>query len=206
MSERSIWVGLPPVLASRSAGRRRLLEAAGIPAEVNPAAIDERAVEQAFVNEGGAPEKIAGVLARAKAVEVSLRRQGALCIGADQIMTLHGEALHKSPNIEDARRQMKRLAGNTHVLTSAICVARDGQPLFETEDSAEMTMRGLDDLAIARYFEIAGPKVLATVGSYRIEGLGVHLFEKISGDHATIVGLPLLSLLVWLRRGGFLAI
>jgi septum formation protein len=202
MAEQSIWAGAPPVLASRSAGRRRLLEAAGIPVEVTPAAIDERGVEQEFLRAGGAPAKIAGVLAHAKATEVSQRRPGRLCIGADQTLTLNGEVLHQSATIEDARRQMRRLAGQTHILTSAISLARDGQSLFEAEDSAAMTMRKLDDAAIARYFAIAGPDVLGSVGGYHIEGFGVHLFEKIVGEHATIVGLPMMSLLAWLRRDG----
>jgi septum formation protein len=206
MAEQSIWAGAPPILASRSAGRRRLLEAAGIPVEVTPAVIDERGVEQAFLREGGAPARIAGVLARAKAIEVSGRRFGALCIGADQILTLNGELLHQSPTIDDARRQMKRLAGQTHILTSAVCVARDGQSLFETQDSAAMTMRKFDDSAITRYFAIAGSDVLGSVGGYQIEGLGVHLFEKIAGEHATIVGLPMLNLLAWLRRDGFVTL
>jgi len=203
MTKQSIWVGSRPVLASKSAGRRQLLEAAGIPVDVAPAEIDERGIEQAFLREGGAPEKIASILARAKAVETSARRRGELCLGADQILTLHGEALHQSSTIEAARAQMKRLAGQTHKLTSAICVARDRVTLFEAEDSASMTMRKLDDSAIARYFDIVGPDVLSSVGGYQIEGLGVHLFEKISGDHATIVGLPLLRLLAWLRGAGF---
>jgi septum formation protein len=206
MTKQMIWLGSPPILASRSLGRRELLEAAGIYPEIAPSLVDERAVESAFVHAGGAPEKIAGVLARAKAIEVSGRRAGALCIGADQTLTLHGEALHQSLTIEAASEQMKRLSRQTHILTSAVCVACDGAPLFEAEDRAAMTMRRLDDRAIERYFAVAGPAVLGSVGLYQIEGLGVHLFEKISGDHATIVGLPLLPLLAWLRRNGSLAL
>jgi septum formation protein len=199
----SIWIGAPPVLASKSAGRRRLLEAAGIPVEVLPAAIDERAIEQDFLSSGGQPTGVAAALARAKAIGVSARRPGALCIGADQTLTLHGEALHQAPTLAQARAQLSRLAGHTHTLTSAACVARDGKSLFEAADNAALTMRPLDDDAIARYFDIAGPDVLQSVGGYQIEGLGVHLFEKIAGDHATIVGLPLLPLLAWLRGAGF---
>ena len=206
MTQQSIWVGPLLILASKSAGRRRLLETAGIPVVAEPASIDERFVERAFLGEGGAKEKIAGALARAKAVDVSARRLGALCIGADQVLTLHGEALHQSPGLEEALRQMQRLAGQTHVLTSSVCVALDGQIVFEAEERAEMTMRSLDAAAIARYFELAGPDVLKSVGGYQIEGLGVHLFEKISGDHASIVGLPLSRLIAWFQRSGFLAL
>jgi septum formation protein len=206
MATQSIWIGPPLILASKSAGRRQLLEAAGIPVEVAPAAINERALEQKFLREGGAPEAIARVLARAKALEASAHRPGALCIGADQVLTLHAEPFHQSPTIEVARQQMKRLSGQTHFLTSAVCAARDGQLLYEAQDRAAMTMRRLDDSAIARYFSLAGPVVLASVGGYQIEGLGVHLFEKISGDHATIVGLPLLGLLAWLRGDGLLTL
>jgi septum formation protein len=206
MTKKTIWVGPPPILASNSAGRRALLEAAGICPEIAPSLVDERAVETVFLDGGGNAAEIARVLARAKAIEVSGRRAGALCIGADQTLTLRGEALHQSPTIEAARRQMKRLAGHTHILTSAVCVARDGASLFEAEDRAAMTMRGLADEAIDRYFAVAGPAVLGSVGLYQIESLGVHLFERISGDHATIVGLPMLPLLAWFRRNGSLAL
>jgi septum formation protein len=206
MTEKTIWVGPPPILASKSAGRRALLEAAGIYPEIAPPLVDERAIEALFAGSGGAMDKLAAILARAKAIEASTRHAGALCIGADQTLTLHGEALHQSLTIAAATRQMKRLAGQTHLLTSAVCVARDGAPLFEAEDRAAMTMRALDDDAIERYFVLAGPAILGSVGLYQIEGLGVHLFERISGDHATIVGLPMLQLLAWLRRNGSLVL
>jgi septum formation protein len=206
MTAPPVWIGPGLVLASRSGGRRQLLEAAGIAFETAPADIDERAIEREYFAKGGAIEGLAAALARAKAVQVRTRMPGALCLGADQVMTLEGEALHRSPNIEAARAQMRRLAGKTHTLTSAACVARDGVPLFEAEEIAEITMRPLDDEAIARYFALAGDAVLASVGGYQIEGLGVHLFEAISGNHATIVGLPMLALLAWFRRSGFLAL
>ena len=206
MSAPNVWIGPRLVLASKSAGRRQLLEAAGIPFESTLADIDERAVERAFLGQGRATEGLAAALGRAKALAVSARFPAALCLGADQVMTLEGEPLYRSPNIEAARAQMRRLAGKTHRLTSAACVARDGAPLFEAGEIAEMTMRSLDDSAIARYFALAGDAVLASVGGYQIEGLGVHLFEAISGDHATIIGLPLLALLAWFRQSGFLAL
>jgi len=206
MSARRVWIGPRLVLASKSSGRRQLLEAAGIAFEIASADVDERAIERAFLGQGGAVEGLAAALSRAKAVEASDRFPNALCLGADQVMTLEGEALHRSPTIEAARAQMRRLAGRTHKLTSAACIASDGQSLFEAEENAEMTMRPLDDEAIARYFALAGDAVLASVGGYQIEGLGVHLFETISGDHATIVGLPMLALLAWFRRSGFLAL
>ena len=206
MSAPRVWIGPRLVLASKSGGRRQLLKAAGIPFDTAPAAIDERAIERDYFAHGGGIDSLAATLARAKAVGASTRLPGALCLGADQVMTLEGEALHRAPDIEAARAQMRRLAGKTHRLTSAVCIARNGSPLFEAEDIAEMTMRPLDDAAIARYLALAGDAVLASVGGYQIEGLGVHLFEALSGDHATIIGLPLLALLAWFRQSGFLAL
>jgi septum formation protein len=98
------------------------------------------------------------------------------------------------------------LAGRAHRLVSAFCLARDGQALFKAADEARMTMRPLDPGAISLYLSLAGEAALASVGAYQAEGLGVHLFERIEGDHATIVGLPLLPVLAWLRRQGYLAL
>ncbi len=108
--------------------------------------------------------------------------------------------------MDAAEQSLTRLAGRTHVLDSAICVAREGAPLFEAAQSARLTMRALDEGAVRRYLAAAGPAVLSGVGAYQVEGLGVHLFETIEGDHWTILGLPLMVLLKWLRSNGFLAI
>lgn len=183
-----------------------LLENAGIAVDVEPAAIDERALEAQFLIGGGSPSRLAQALARAKALDVSARRPGVLCFGADQTLRLDGVLFHQPKDMQGAEQSLMRLAGRTHVLDSAVCVARDGAPLFEATQSAQLTMRPLDEGAVRRYLAAAGPGVLSSVGAYQAEGVGIHLFEEIDGDHWTILGLPLLSLLRWLRSNGFLAL
>ena len=203
----SLWIGQSPlVLASKSASRRALLAAAGLPFEVEPAEIDERSVEEALSERGGAESGLALALARAKALAVSARRAGALTLGADQTLTLDGRPMHKAPTRAAAAAALQAMSGRTHRLASAFTLARDGAVLAEGGDSADMTMRALDATQIARYLDIAGPAVLASVGAYQIEGLGAHLFESISGDHDTILGLPMLKLLAALRGLGLLAL
>ena len=203
----SLWIGaVRPVLASKSAIRRLMLENAGIAVDVEAAGIDERALEEQFLESGGSPFELAGELARAKALDVSARRPRALCFGADQTLLLDGSLFHKPDDTDAAAQSLNKLAGRTHVLNSVICVACDGALLFEAAQSARLTMRALDERAIRRYLAIAGPAVLSSVGAYQVEGVGVHLFEAIEGDHFAILGLPLLPLLEWLRANGCLAL
>ena len=114
--------------------------------------------------------------------------------------------MHKAPTRAAAAAALQAMSGRSHRLASAFALARDGAILAEDGDSADMTMRALDAAQIARYLDIAGPAVLASVGAYQIEGLGAHLFESISGDYATILGLPMLKLLAALRGLGLLAL
>jgi septum formation protein len=203
----TLWIGASPiVLASKSASRRAVLAAAGLPFEVEPAEIDERGIEAAATPRGAASAALAEALARAKALAVSGRRPGALTLGADQTLSLDGEILHKAPTRAAAAEALAALSGRRHRLTSAFALARDGAILAADSDSAELTMRALDAAQIARYLDIAGPSVLASVGAYQIEGLGLHLFDSICGDHATILGLPMLKLLAALRALGLLAL
>jgi septum formation protein len=202
-----LWIGPSPIiLASKSASRRALLAGVGLPFEVEPADIDERGVEQALSQRGEPAGGLALALARAKALAVSARRPQALTLGADQTLILDGRPMHKAPTRAAAADALHALSGRGHRLVSAFALARDGAILAEDSDSADMTMRALDAAQIARYLEIAGPAVLASVGAYQIEGLGAHLFESISGDHATILGLPMLKLLAALRGLGLLAL
>jgi len=199
----SLWIGASPiVLASKSASRRALLAAASLPFQVEPADIDERAIEQGLAEQGATASDLALALARAKALAVSVRRSGALTLGADQTLALEGQA----PTRAAAAEALTAMSGRAHRLTSAFALARDGAILAEDSDSADMTMRALDAAQIARYLDTAGPAVLASVGAYQIEGLGVHLFASICGDHATILGLPMLKLLAALRGLGLLAL
>jgi len=203
----SLWLGPEAlVLASKSASRRNLLAGCGLPFAVEAAEIDERALESGLIARGESSEALAAALARAKALEVSARRPRALCIGADQILTLEGQVLHKSETPESAARTLAALSGRTHRLTSAFAVACEGRLLGEGQDHADLTMRALDSRQIALYLACAGPGVLASVGVYQLEGLGAHLFDAIDGDHTTILGLPMLKLLACLRGHGKLAL
>jgi septum formation protein len=200
----SLWLAADPlVLASKSAARRAVLEAAGIPLEIVSADIDERALE-ARAAPADASEA-AMVLAREKARVGWGRIANRLGVGADQTLALGSTRFSKPANRDAAREQLRALSGRTHELHSAVAVARDGRILFSHVDRAKLTMRALSEPFLARYLAAVGPAVTASVGAYQLEGLGSHLFEKIEGDHFTILGMPLFALLSFLRREGCLA-
>lgn len=196
----------PLVLASKSESRRALLAAAGLDAEFVAPRVDERALEDGYLKGGGALEGVAAELARAKALAASAERPEAYCIGADQTLTLEGRILHKSRDLSEAARTLAALSGRTHRLTSAFCVARAGETLAVHSDHADLAMRALDQAEISRYLERAGPGVLASVGAYQGEGLGIHLFDRIEGDHSVVLGLPMLGLLAWMRRENLISL
>lgn len=187
------------VLASASPYRRKLLSDAGVPVEVRPATIDERMVEKATDGSGISPEDLALVLAEAKASDVSDAKPGALVLGCDQTLSLGDDVLHKPADMEAARRRLLALSGQTHHLNSAAVLVRDGEVLWRYVGVASLTMRPLDPAFVGRHLARVGEKALSSVGAYQIEGEGVQLFERIEGDFFTIVGLPLLPLLVALR-------
>ena len=190
------------ILASGSPFRKAMLVNAGIDVEAVPADVDERALEAPLQDSGVSPEDVALVLAEAKATEVSERRPGALVLGCDQTLSLGDEVFHKPADREGARRHLLALSGKTHQLNSAAVLVRDGKVLWRHVGIASMTMRKLDPAFIGRHLARVGAKALASVGAYQIEGEGIELFEKIEGDHFTIVGLPLLPLLTELRNLG----
>ena len=194
----TIWRGTQPlILASKSPARQALLAGAGIAFEAIPAEIDERGLQQS--SGLASPGEIAALLARAKALTVSANHPGRFVLGADQTLAL-GERLFSKPSgCAQAAEQLRALAGHTHELHSAIAIACDAEILFADVSVARMTMRTLDDNAISVYLDAAGQAVTASVGAYQLEGLGVHLFERIESDHFTILGLPLLPLLEFLR-------
>jgi septum formation protein len=201
-----LWLGKAPlVLASKSAARQALLKAASLPFEAIAADIDERAVEAPLRAKAAAATAIAAHLARAKALAISAYAESRLVIGADQVLALGDEIFAKPESREAARAQLAKLSGRTHALQSAVCVARDGAVLFEAISTANMTCRVLSPDFIDSYIAAAVDAVLTSVGAYQVEGLGVHLFDKIDGDQATILGLPLLPLLAFLREEGSLA-
>ncbi|KIU50142.1 MULTISPECIES: Maf family protein [Bradyrhizobium] len=192
------------ILASQSRARRMLLENAGLDFEALPADIDERGVQ---TNSGlSAPGEIASLLAREKALFISRQKPGRYVVGADQTLALGQRMFSKPAGRAQAAEQLGLLAGQTHELHSAVSVARNGEILFDDVSVARMTMRPLAAGEIAAYLDQAGEAVTTSVGAYQLEGLGVHLFERIEGDHFTILGLPLLSLLAFLRRERLLAV
>ena len=168
--------------------------------------VDERALEDRYLKRGGPLESLALELARAKALAVSAEHPDAYCIGADQTLTLEGRIFHKSRDLAEGAQTLALLSGKMHRLTSAFCVARAGKALVVHRDHADVRMRALDPGEISRYLERAGPSVLASVGAYQGEGLGVHLFERIEGDHSVVLGLPMLNLLAWLRRENLISL
>lgn len=192
------------VLASQSRARQTLLANAGIEFEAIPAEIDERAIQRG--SGLSAPGEIAALLAREKAIAVSILEIGRYVVGADQTLAV-GETLFTKPSGQtEAAKQLHALAGRVHELHCAVAVAYDGKILFEHVAVARMTMRPLSQAEIASYLEEAGELVTSSVGAYQLERLGVHLFERIEGDHFTILGLPLLPLLDFLRSRHVLAI
>jgi septum formation protein len=201
----TLWRGTDAlILASQSRARQTLLANAGLSFVAVPADIDERAVQQA--SGLTTPNDIAALLAREKALWVSSRQPGKYIIGADQTLALGDRLFSKPAGRPQAAGQLRALAGRTHELHSAVAVARDGKILFAEISMARMTMRALGEAEIAAYLDAAGEAVTSSVGAYQLEGLGVHLFERIEGDHFTILGLPLLPLLAFLRSERLLAV
>ena len=200
----SLWLAEQPlVLASKSEVRRAILTAAGIPIEVSPADIDERAVETgAGTND---PGRIAALLAREKSRTVAARLPGRLVLGADQTLALGPRRFTKPADLAGAREQLKVLRGRTHELHAAIALARDGAIVFEHCEVARLTMRAFSDDFLEAYLEAAGGSVTASVGGYQVERTGIQLFQRIEGDHFTILGLPLLALLKYLHDRNWLA-
>ena len=187
------------ILASQSTARLLMLRNAGLSFEAKPALIDERAVEAPLIADRQPPSDIALALAEAKAVAVSRVEPDAVVIGADQTLEADGVRWTKPRTIDEARQQLERLAGHTHALHSGVAVARNRGVVWGHVDTARLTMRKLSAGFIDRYLAEVGEVALASVGAYQIEGIGIQLFERIDGDFFTILGLPLLPLLSWLR-------
>jgi septum formation protein len=190
------------ILASTSPFRKAMLADAGLRFEAVKPQVDERGAEAPLQDSGASPEDIALILAEAKAVEVSERYRDALVLGCDQTLSLGDEVLHKPEDMEAARRRLLALSGKTHQLNSAAVLAKNGEAIWRHVGVARLTMRPLDPGFVGRHLAGVGEKALSSVGAYQIEGQGIQLFEKVEGDHFTIVGLPLLDLLKELRRLG----
>jgi septum formation protein len=199
-----LWrAAYPLLLASKSAIRHAMLRDAGIPVEVAPADIDERAIEQrAGIDD---PSQVAALLAREKAHAIAASGPDRLVLGADQTLALGERRFSKPIDRAAARVQLKALCGKTHELHTAVALARDGATLFEHREVARLTMRAFSDEFLDAYLDAMGHAVTTSVGAYQLEKAGIQLFERIEGDHFVILGLPLLALLRFFRQEGWLA-
>jgi septum formation protein len=193
------------ILASASVVRARMLAAAGLAVTTKPARIDEDTLRQSLTAEGVSPRDQADKLAEAKALKVSARHPDALVLGCDQILDLDGAVLSKPASRDDAAGQLQHLSGRTHRLWSAAVVALGGRPVWRHIGAATLTMHQLTDAEIDGYLTRCWPSVGDSVGAYKIEEEGARLMSAVSGDHFTILGLPLIPLLTWLRDRGDIA-
>ena len=191
------------ILASTSKTRQLLLSNAGISFTTLQPLVNEKELhrELAWL----APPQLATELAKAKALSVSLVHPQAFVIGADQILAFENRTLHKANNLTEARRKLHRLRGKTHHLHSGFACAHKGQIIHAEVQSASLTMRNFSDEFIDQYLIASGKDILSSVGCYFFEGLGIQLFETVEGDHSTILGLPILPLLAFLRQSSILA-
>ena len=199
----ALWLSPQPlVLASKSDVRGKMLAAVGLRFEIRPSQIDERAIEaEANTTDAAAAARL---LARAKAAAVAKTLPGRLVLGADQTLARGPRRFSKPANRAEAAEQLRSLRGRTHELNSAVALVRDGAVLFDCVDSARLTMRNISDRFLDDYLDMVGDAALASVGAYQLEGIGVHLFERVDGDFFTILGLPLLPLLGYLRQNALI--
>lgn len=197
-----LWLAPQPlVLASRSDIRGKILAAAGLRFEIRPSQINERAVEM----ESGIADAaaVARHLARAKAQAIASSLPGRLVLGADQTLACGAKRFAKPADRAEAAEQLRALRGCVHELHSALALVRDNEIIFACVDTARLAMRDFSDRFLNGYLDMAGDAATRSVGGYQLEGIGIHLFERVEGDFFTILGLPLLPLLAFLRQNKF---
>jgi septum formation protein len=195
------------ILASQSSARIAMLRDAGVEVEAHPALVDEASIKQSLIADGAKARDIADALAEAKARKVSRKFASALVLGCDQILvTAKGQILDKPESIDDARAHLTMLSGKTHRLVSAAVMCENGEPVWRIVDTAQMTMRALSDEFVSRYVETYWEQIRHCVGCYRIEAEGAQLFASVSGSQFTVIGLPLLPVLDYLRVRGLLPV
>ncbi len=194
------------VLASASPSRAALLHETGLQFDTQPSGVDEVAIRTALSrgDDEVEPIDVAEILARAKAEAVSQQNPGAWVIGADQILTFRGRIFDKPVDMDEARERLLEFRGAVHELHACVVVARDGECAWSHTDTAHMKMRDFSPEFLGRYLALAGEDILTSVGAYKLESHGVHLFSEIRGDYFTILGLPMIALLEFLRAEGVL--
>jgi septum formation protein len=193
------------LLASQSAARRAMLTAAGVPHEAMHPAVDEESAKAAFRADGLNARALADALAELKASKLSRRYSADLVLGCDSTVAREdGMLLDKPETREKAADQLRGLRGATHRLTSAAVICHGGMPVWRHVDVAKLTMRPFSDGFLDSYLDAEWPAIGGCVGGYRLEGMGAQLFTQIDGSHFTILGLPLLPLLDYLRIRGLL--
>jgi len=192
------------ILASASSARRAVLEAAGLRFEARPAAVDEAAIKDGALAEGIPPTDTALMLADAKAERIARRDPEALVIGCDQLLVCEGAWFDKPADVAAARAQLLALRGRTHELVTAVVCHRRGGRVWQHVATPRLTMRAFSEAFLDAYLTMEAEHVTHSVGAYRLEGPGVQLFDRVQGEHAAILGLPLLPLLGFLRQHGAL--
>jgi septum formation protein len=192
------------VLASASSARAEMLKRAGVATTIDPGDVDEARIKSDCLARGESVEDAALALAEAKARAVAKRHPAALVLGADQMLECDGSWLDKPADHDQAAAQLRALSGRTHRLVSGAVALEGGRPVWQATTAASLTMRPLSEAFIRTYIDAMGSALLKSVGAYQIEGLGAQLFTKVEGDLFTIMGLPLLPLLEFLRRQGLL--
>lgn len=190
------------ILASASSSRRALLAAAAVPVRCIAASIDEAEIKLAMRQEKAGAMAVAETLAELKACRISQKEPGALVIGADQMLTCGDVWFDKPVDLDQAAGHLRALSGRSHKLLTCVCVAQDGRRIWHHRASATLTMRVLSDRFIESYLAAVGDAALNSVGAYQLEGRGAQLFAAVEGDFFTILGLPLLPLLEFLRAYG----